>query len=208
MREGLRAGKTSSEIAREIGMAKSTVCYHRRRLGHEVNEKCNRRYDWPAVQRFYDTGHSKRECQHAFGFASKTWYDAVERGVLRPRPAAAPLETYLVLGRRVNRYHLKSRLLAAGLKQHACEDCGIIEWRSQRLSMALHHRNGDGLDNRLENLQVLCPNCHSQTETFGSLNSQRRRLARRGLEDRYRALGLIPVRDDSWWRLPVKGTCS
>ena len=50
VREGLRAGKTSNEIAREIGMTKSTVCYHRRRLGHEINEKCNRRYDWAVVQ--------------------------------------------------------------------------------------------------------------------------------------------------------------
>jgi predicted HNH restriction endonuclease len=39
--------------------------------------------------------------------------------------------------------------------------------------MALHHVNGDGRDNRLENLQLLCPNCHSQTENFSGRGRRR-----------------------------------
>jgi hypothetical protein len=42
------------------------------------------------------------------------------------------------------------------------------------LSLALHHRNGDGEDNRLENLELLCPNCHSQTDTFAGRNRRAR----------------------------------
>ncbi|MGZ5312302.1 MAG: HNH endonuclease [Solirubrobacterales bacterium] len=42
------------------------------------------------------------------------------------------------------------------------------------LSLHVHHRNGDGTDNRLENLQFLCPNCHSQTDTYGGRNGHRR----------------------------------
>jgi 5-methylcytosine-specific restriction endonuclease McrA len=41
--------------------------------------------------------------------------------------------------------------------------------------MQLHHVNGDGLDNRLENLELLCANCHSQTETYGGRNGHRRK---------------------------------
>jgi 5-methylcytosine-specific restriction endonuclease McrA len=43
--------------------------------------------------------------------------------------------------------------------------------------MALHHVNGDNTDNRLENLQLLCPNCHSQTESFSGRNKRRDRAA-------------------------------
>jgi 5-methylcytosine-specific restriction endonuclease McrA len=79
----------------------------------------------------------------------------------------------LVDGRTVNRGHLKGRLLGAGLKEGRCELCGINEWRGEPLSLALHHVNGDGQDNRLENLQLLCPNCHSQTPNFSGRNMGR-----------------------------------
>ena len=54
-----------------------------------------------------------------------------------------------------------------GLLGASCAECGISEWRGRPLSLELHHVNGNGHDNRLGNLQLLCPNCHSQTETFG-----------------------------------------
>ena len=78
-----------------------------------------------------------------------------------------------LLGAPRNRHHLKRRLLNAGLKQNRCEVCGIEEWLGAPLSMALHHVNGDGSDNRLENLQMLCPNCHSQTANFAGRNRRR-----------------------------------
>lgn len=68
---------------------------------------------------------------------------------------------------------MKLRLLDAGLKEPRCERCGLSEWRSEPLALELHHLNGDGLDNRLENLELLCPNCHSQTDTWGGKNRGR-----------------------------------
>ena len=123
-REAVRAlldqGKcAAAAVARELGVAKSTVCYHRRRLGHDIDERCNRRYDWDEVQRYHDLGHSVRACRARFGFSSKTWYDAVQRGALSPRPAAAPIERYLVKDRAVSRCHLKRRLIAEGHKRLA-----------------------------------------------------------------------------------------
>jgi 5-methylcytosine-specific restriction endonuclease McrA len=65
-------------------------------------------------------------------------------------------------------------LINAGLKEKRCELCGIDSWMGKPLNVQLHHKNGDGTDNRLPNLQFLCPNCHSQTETYGGRNGHRR----------------------------------
>jgi hypothetical protein len=161
----LEAGLSGGEVARRLGISKSTVSYHKRRLGHPIDDRCNRRYDWAAVQRFYDAGRTITQCQEQFGFARKTFMDAVARGVLVSRPQGAPVAEYLVRGRRVNRTHLKGRLMAAGLKENRCERCGIEDWLGEPLAMALHHVNGEGTDNRLQNLMMLCPNSMHRPRT-------------------------------------------
>lgn len=99
--------------------------------------------------------------------------EAAKRGAIRSRPQAAPAVSYLTSGRRQHRGTLKRAILREGLKQAQCEACGIDQWLGAPLSLALHHINGDGHDNRLENLQLLCPNCHSQTENFAGRNMAR-----------------------------------
>jgi DNA-binding transcriptional ArsR family regulator len=173
----LAQGLSLSEIARRVGRSKPTVSYHARQLGRPGDARFGRRYDWGAVQRYYEAGHSVTECQRQFGFARSTWSDAVARGLVHPRPRALPIE--LLLGRARNRRHLAVRLVAAGLKDNRCECCGLVEWRGAPLALALHHVNGDGTDNRLENLQLLCPNCHSQTPNFAGRNRGRAKLGAR-----------------------------
>jgi DNA-binding CsgD family transcriptional regulator/5-methylcytosine-specific restriction endonuclease McrA len=168
----LISGLNRAEIARELGVSKATVSYHARRLGAPIDERCNRRYDWPMIQRYYDQGHSVRNCQLAFGFSRKTWFDAVARGAVRARPRAMPIEE-LLDGRPRHRKHLKKRLLDAGLLEARCRQCGLTDWRGTPLTLALHHVNGDRHDNRLDNLELLCPNCHSQTENFAGRNRVR-----------------------------------
>jgi hypothetical protein len=170
----LRAeGWSLTAIAAELGVTKSTVAYHCRRIGEEPDDRFNRRYDWAEVQRYYDAGHSITECQERFGFARCTWTAASRRGDVVSRPQAMPVEQLLV-GRR-SRTHVKVRLINAGLLDaSACGTCGISTWLGRRLVLALHHINGDGRDNRVENLQLLCPNCHSQTENFSGRNRRPR----------------------------------
>lgn len=64
----------------------------------------------------------------------------------------------------------KNLVYKLGLKENKCEICGITEWLGKPLVCELHHINGDSTDNRIENLQILCPNCHSQTDNFRSRN--------------------------------------
>lgn len=67
-------------------------------------------------------------------------------------------------------YTLKDKLYKDGLKERKCEICGITSWNGKEIVLQLHHINGDSSDNRIENLQILCPNCHSQTENYCSSN--------------------------------------
>ena len=64
----------------------------------------------------------------------------------------------------------KDLVYRLGLKENKCEICEVSEWQGKVLICELHHINGDSTDNRIENLQVLCPNCHSQTDNFRSKN--------------------------------------
>ena len=67
----------------------------------------------------------------------------------------------------LRRYVIKNNLIP-----YRCAICGCVEWQGRTLSLELDHINGVNNDNRLENLRFLCPNCHSQTSTYGSRNQQ------------------------------------
>jgi len=162
----LAAGESKLAIARALGLSKSTVSYHARRLGAPVDERGARRYDWEAIQRYYDLGNSVEQCQRAFGFAKQTWHVAMKRGAIVTRPHAMPIDELCVNGVPRGRGNLRQRLIAAGLLQPLCAECGLSEWRGSPAPLALHHVNGDRHDNRLENLQLLCANCHCLTDSF------------------------------------------
>lgn len=68
---------------------------------------------------------------------------------------------------------LKKRLLKEKLKEEHCEICGLTEWNGKKIPLHLHHKDGNGKNNVLENLQIICPNCHAQTENYsGKKNSK------------------------------------
>ena len=65
---------------------------------------------------------------------------------------------------------LRRKLIKQGLKPNRCEKCGNDEWNGLPIPLELDHINGINNDNRLDNLRILCPNCHAQTETYRGRN--------------------------------------
>ena len=87
----------------------------------------------------------------------------------------SPLAEILIEGSDYHFTHgLKKRLLKENVKQHRCEECGLSEWRTLPIPLELHHHNGINNDHRLENLQLLCPNCHAQTDSYRGKNQLKR----------------------------------
>jgi ribosomal protein S27AE len=93
------------------------------------------------------------------GYSQPTWKSAYE---------------YLRKGTTIPSHKLKLKLLRDGLKKRLCERCGNSEWLGEPIPIELHHVNGDRFDNRLVNLQLLCPNCHALTDNHAGKGSRRK----------------------------------
>ena len=104
-------------------------------------------------------------------FTGQRW----ARGKTFSNRRTIPLEAILVANSSYqSTARLRRRLIAAGLKEAACEGCGLSKWRGQPLPLTLDHVNGIHTDNRLENLRILCPNCHAITDTWCARNRKPR----------------------------------
>ena len=97
----------------------------------------------------------------------------------RNRPKLAkrkPLAEWLTRDSSTSTYALKLRLWRDGLKPEQCEECGwAVRAKDGRLPLELHHANGDTYDNRLENLVILCPNCHALKDNHRGLSKGKNR---------------------------------
>jgi len=77
-----------------------------------------------------------------------------------------PIEDYLSNKYPMQSDKLKIRLIGENILDPCCSECTMEAWFGQPIPLELDHRNGDSNDNRLENLRLLCPNCHAQTANF------------------------------------------
>ena len=194
-------GKTYREISKELNITKNSIHYHLTSKGRAANERkkkmakaneifteelkkvlpeCNSfnevctRLGLKGVEGYYkkikkiirennlDTSH--------FGTLQRKNY---ERGKNFKK---IPTEEYFSEGVFHNGPNMLERLLKEGLKERKCEMCGGVEWNGTEIPLLIHHINGNNRDNRIENLQVLCPNCHAQTDTFGFSKKKREQI--------------------------------
>jgi hypothetical protein len=65
---------------------------------------------------------------------------------------------------------LRERLFEEGIFERKCHSCGGVEWMGKPMPLELEHKNGNPTDNRLDNLEILCPNCHAMTPTYRGRN--------------------------------------
>lgn len=77
-----------------------------------------------------------------------------------------PLDHILVHLKLENTWRLRNRLIRERVKEHQCEKCGNTEWLGDPIPLELHHKDGDRTNNRLENLELVCPNCHTRTGNY------------------------------------------
>lgn len=89
-----------------------------------------------------------------------------------PTRPAAPLRQVLVRHRYCQSGKLKRRLLSEGIFQRRCAWCGRKSWLRKPIPLELDHIDGDHLNNEIENLRLLCPNCHAQTPTYRGRNAK------------------------------------
>ena|SRR3989338_2352409 len=103
-------------------------------------------------------------------FTGKTW----NKGLKFPSRPLISLKDILVKNSTYQSFKLKNRLFSAKLRKPRCEECGWAKMSPDgRVPLELDHINGDRHDNRLENLRILCPNCHSLQITHRGKNRKR-----------------------------------
>jgi Zn finger protein HypA/HybF involved in hydrogenase expression len=83
-----------------------------------------------------------------------------------------PLSEILVKNCEYGSNKLRKRLISEGLKEHRCECCGLTEWLDEPIPLELDHIDGDHYNNLIENLKILCPNCHAKTPTYRGKNKK------------------------------------
>lgn len=138
-------------------------------------------------------GNSVVDCVRALGLAERSagnWKrvnEAIRRLELPTdhwvsrQPArvseAVPLAEVMVENSTYKTSNLRRRLLREGVKAHCCERCRRTEWEGEPIPLELEHINGVANDHRLENLLLLCPNCHALTPTWRGRKNLRNRCA-------------------------------
>jgi len=157
--------------ARKVAKGKNNLIHNRRvRKIKEESTDSNTRYVCLCGREFNSQrslGGHKSHCPIYSGDNYDRTKHGVESLIRYNDRRRIPIES--ILSNEVKNYsptRFKWRLIEEGYKELRCEKCGLSEWLGKEIPIELHHINGDNSDNTLENLQILCPNCHSFTDNY------------------------------------------
>lgn len=182
-----KEGKSYGEIAKELLITKSNACYCCKIDLDEYDEKKSSRQQY--IDKVCELATKCTNINQILTILGKKstneYYKQIkkildenkidishfvygEQNDTREYSPKRSIEEYLVSGSTISSTKLRNRLLKEGYKEYKCEnlECGLSEWYGKPIPLELHHINGDHNDNRLENLQMLCPNCHALTDTY------------------------------------------
>lgn len=103
-------------------------------------------------------------------FTGKLWI----KGKQHPNHVRRDLKEILVKDSNYSSTNdLRQRLIKEGILEYRCVSCGLDRWLDNPIPLELDHINGDNRDHRLENLRLLCPNCHALTPTYRARNKRK-----------------------------------
>ena len=155
-----------------------SIAYYKQKTKEELQDIVNNSNTWQEIM--YNLGYTanrgnsyKKMKEHLIELNIDTSKLDVNNKARYSHPKYSLDEILVENSTYTNMTKLKDRVLKTGLLETKCAICGITDWNNMPLVLQLDHINGNNRDNRIENLRLLCPNCHSQTETFSGKNATR-----------------------------------
>lgn len=138
----------------------------------QLNNKHGQKYLPSDMQKAYDNSGSVIKASRILGCHPRTIYCAVERGDVKIKKKPEPHEI-LKYGKHLHSTRIRRIITSNNFVRYTCGSCGNNgTWMKNKLSLQLHHIDGDRKNNEVKNLVFLCPNCHSQTPNYAGKSHQ------------------------------------
>ncbi len=192
IRRMLGEGYNQNQIVKALKVAQSTVSHHRKMMG--MGNAPLRKYDWTVIDADLRETRSLKITMKKWGFSYEAYKSAARRGeiTLWKSMCSYSLDELLAFlsGKRAIPSHrrlLRKAMVASGTPNR-CACCKRSKWRGHPLALDLDHVDGDPWNNTIENLRLLCPNCHSITATWRGRNVKAR-------SKRCAALDIHPIQE-------------